>query len=70
MPLEQWDRMHGVEHIAVQAEAAASMARWALRTCRGDVRGAFAVLGGRGCAGTIKGIDERVRVYRSVRSKL
>jgi hypothetical protein len=40
----------GVEWSAAQVADAARRVRWALRECRGDVAGAYAVLGGRGCA--------------------
>jgi hypothetical protein len=40
--------------------------RGALNTCRGDVKGAFAVLGGRGCAGTLPDMGERLATYKKL----
>jgi hypothetical protein len=65
---EQWDRMHGVEHVREQTRYAAGMVRWALRQCPQDpIRGAFRVLGGNGCQKALKGEAARVKSYHAVR---
>ncbi len=71
MSAEQWDRMHGVEHIDEQARVAAARARWALRQCKVDrIRGAFRVLGGLGCKRQLKGENERVKAFERMRRRL
>ncbi len=71
MSAEQWDKMHGVEHIDEQARVAAARARWALRQCKVDrIRGAFRVLGGVGCTRPIKGEGERVKAFEAMRRRL
>jgi hypothetical protein len=71
MPLERWDRMHGVENTRAQAEHAARMARWALRQCPDDrIRGAFRVLGGRACWQPLKGDELRVADFQKMRGRL
>ena len=70
MTADTWSRMHGLENVPVQAREAAKKVRWALRECRGDVKGAFAVLGGRGCSGTIPGVEGRVEMFRKLRKRM
>ncbi len=71
MPIERWDRMHGVENTRAQAEQAARHARWALRQCPDDrIRGAFRVLGGRACYQRLKGEDDRVAAFERIRRRL
>jgi len=63
-----WDRMHGLENIDFQIAEATRRARSALAQCRGDVRGAFAALSGRGCEAKLKDIDARVNTFgRTIR---
>jgi len=63
-----WDRMHGLENIDFQIAEATRRARSALAQCRGDVRGAFAALSGRGCEAKLKDLDKRVETFgRTVR---
>lgn len=70
MTADTWARMHGIENVRVQAREAARRVRWALRECRGDARGAFALLGGRGCAGSIPGVDARVATFERLRRRM
>ncbi len=71
MPLDVWDRMHGIENTRAQTEHAARMVRWALRQCPDDrVRGAFRRLGGLGCEQQLKGEDERMDDFQRLRGKL
>lgn len=65
-----WTQMTGVENTPAQVHEAAKRARWALRECRGDVRGAFVILGGRGCSGTIPGIENRVATFQKIRKRM
>lgn len=60
-----WEHMPG--NISLQAFVALKHARWALKTCatsENPIRGAYAVLGGKGCDGSFRGIDQRVADYR------
>jgi hypothetical protein len=62
----EWRALHGPASLPAQAKEATKRARSALATCRGDVKGAFAVLGGRGCQGTLPDIAERLETYRKL----
>lgn len=61
-----WAALHGPDSLPAQAKEATKRARGALGECRGDVRGAFALLGGRGCAGTLPDMAERLETYRKL----
>lgn len=62
----EWKALHGPASLPAQAKEATKRARGALNTCRGDVKGAFAVLGGRGCLGTLPDMHERIETYRKL----
>ncbi len=72
MALAQWDRMHGLENIGSQAAQAARLARWALSECRaqGDARvlGAFRLLGGKSCTGSLPGEADRLAAFKRTRA--
>lgn len=71
MRADDWSRMHGVENTPAQVARAAGHARWALRQCPGDrIRGAFRVLGGLRCNVPLKGEDERVVRFETIRGRL
>lgn len=71
MRAEDWNRMHGVENTPMQVARAVRQARWALRQCPDDrIRGAFRVLGARGCGLPLKGEAERVATFGRIRSRL
>lgn len=63
---EQWAALHGPGSLPAQVKEATRRARGALGECRGDVRGAFALLGGRGCAGTLPDMSERLATYKKL----
>lgn len=62
----EWKALHGPASLPAQAKEATRRARGALHTCRGDVKGAFAVLGGRGCLGTLPDMGERIATYKKL----
>ncbi len=62
----EWAALHGPDSLPAQAKEATKRARGALNTCRGDVKGAFAVLGGRGCKGSLPDMGERLETYRKL----
>lgn len=70
MPLEKWDRMHGIENTRAQVEHAVKMTRWALGRCKGDARCAFRLLGGLAPTTPLKGEDGRVADYEKARRRL
>ena len=63
-----WDALPGDP--LVQAHAAARMARFALKTCHGEVRCAFRVLGGLPPSMRLPGEDYRVATYYRVRGMI
>jgi len=63
---EQWDRLHGLEHVDAQAAEAVRRARSALAQCGGIVRQAYAVLSGRGCGASLPDLDRRMSSFNSV----
>lgn len=66
-----WAHLAG--NISLQAFVAVKHARWALKTCssaESPIRGAFAVLGGKGCDGTFRGIDQRVADYQATLTRI
>jgi hypothetical protein len=67
---EDWARMVGVENTRFQAERAAMHTRWALRSCKGDVRCAFRLLGGLKPTQELKGENERMATYELIRGRL
>lgn len=60
----EWAALLGPASLPAQVKEATRRARGALNTCRGDVKGAFAVLGARGCLGTLPDMPERLETYR------
>lgn len=66
LPDAEWAALHGPDSLPAQAKEATRRMRGALNTCRGDVKGAFAVLGGRGCAGTLPDMAERLATYKKL----
>jgi hypothetical protein len=61
-----WAALAGPDSLPAQAKEATRRVRAALGECRGDVRGAFALLGGRGCSGTLPDMAERLETYRKL----
>jgi hypothetical protein len=60
-----WDLLPG--SVAFQVAAAARATRWALRTCDGDARCSFRVLGGLHKDCPLRGEEERMQTYERVR---
>lgn len=70
MSESDWEKMVGVENTRFQVERATKHARWALSACKGDVRGAFVVLGGRRCDQSIPGVEKRVEFFNRTLARL
>jgi hypothetical protein len=64
----EWSYMLG--DIDAQVRAAARTTRWVLKTCKGDARCSFRVLGGLRTDVALKGEDSRVRSFTRVRGML
>jgi hypothetical protein len=74
MAPELWDKMHGVEHVELQAIEAAKRARWAMRECRvqglARIFAGFRMLGAKGCDRSLPGEQDRVDAFKRVRARL
>lgn len=62
----EWSALLGPDSLPAQVNVAVRRSRGALKVCGGDARGAFAVLGGRGCQGTLPDMGERLATYKKL----